>query len=1031
MSATLDDNFSSVLRALGYSSDPGLVRAAGFGTLANHRLALAQAAARMKVAAAFGLWSGPEGAFASAPLRRRFTPLVYIAQASSDAEAVEIHCGVWNQGLVPYLLVVTESGVWLCNGFAFDRIRWRVQNHFVSVSELTSIPRTSPKSYLSKLRPLEPKRLRSSLGWRDYANWKLYSVDNRLLESLAALSISHYANGQRDGLSLAAANAVIGRLLYIYFLVDRGLVTQKLLRTWNLPSIKLEDATAVWSLDDFRQLLSKLDSVFNGSVFPLTDAEYSAISSSHLHDLRLVLRHGALFTAGEMQYSFIDYNFAVLRSETISAIYELFLHVEDRDKARKAGVHYTPAFLADYVLDRVQDVSTLDSYSRVLDPAAGSGIFLVGAYRRIVEDSLPDGTLSQSHAKLHELMTKCIFGVEMNPSACHVAAFSLYLTMLDYVDQTAESEWAATLAGRGVRKVFPPMVGPNIRPIDFFNTSDTELQAMTICVGNPPWTGIDELPNSRAAEYADGAPNERPIGDRQAAELFCWKLLHQHMSQDAVTALLMPAKSFLNSQSVPFVDRLLAHHHVIGITDMSHLRYGLFAHATRPRIMLANAEQSINPPRQVTALLVVEHRQPRADDTTWIYRPLSPSQPLLGKTGVWTIVHDWTCTDWYRSEGLAARSIFRALVASPVDQNILDYIEKRIKRGSLHTLASIENFGLHFKRGDTKQVPSAFAVGSRAGKKSFEANLRFDEGVKGWVAREGAQIVPFPKEQLEVSNRNFHSFLEGNIVLIRRDMTKAAFVISPIAFSDSYIAIAYKPTAIGQSHQAVLRAMAAYLSTRPIRYLSYLMGRRMFSDRRQIELENLRRLPWPFTSIEDSDFLNLATLSPSALEDRVFRGLGIADVYRSAVEEFFGIRLGLRDGQTPPAATRSVVGDSDIVNAYARIVRKKLDPAESAYEVLPWIAPDGQNICLVAHFKPGNAPISDLTAICAERLLSYYRSGASALTHSRFISIDLARRCTVLIKPPENIYWTLDHAFSDADAIVTEIFSRDREGMRA
>ncbi|HKT86017.1 MAG TPA: DNA methyltransferase [Novosphingobium sp.] len=79
-------------------------------------------------------------------------------------------------------------------------------------------------------------------------------------------------------------------------------------------------------------------------------------------------------------------------------------------------------FLADYTLDRLEDQTPLSAATRVLDPATGSGVFLVGAYRRIVEASLSSGETRLPLDHLHKLMTENIFGVELNATACHLVA---------------------------------------------------------------------------------------------------------------------------------------------------------------------------------------------------------------------------------------------------------------------------------------------------------------------------------------------------------------------------------------------------------------------------------------------------------------------------------------------------------------------------------------------------------------------------------------------------------------------------------
>jgi type I restriction-modification system DNA methylase subunit len=70
---------------------------------------------------------------------------------------------------------------------------------------------------------------------------------------------------------------------------------------------------------------------------------------------------------------------------------------------------------------------------RVLDPACGSGAFLVQCYRRLIEREFPPGTTPQP-AALRELLVKHIYGVDVEEDACNVAELSLILTLLDYVE---------------------------------------------------------------------------------------------------------------------------------------------------------------------------------------------------------------------------------------------------------------------------------------------------------------------------------------------------------------------------------------------------------------------------------------------------------------------------------------------------------------------------------------------------------------------------------------------------------------------
>ena len=88
----------------------------------------------------------------------------------------------------------------------------------------------------------------------------------------------------------------------------------------------------------------------------MPSAYADAYDSTHLNLLRQVLRHGAeLGSQDDLQLNFLDYDFATIRTETLSAIYEMFLRNEDKEAGKRYAAFYTPPYLADYTLDRLED----------------------------------------------------------------------------------------------------------------------------------------------------------------------------------------------------------------------------------------------------------------------------------------------------------------------------------------------------------------------------------------------------------------------------------------------------------------------------------------------------------------------------------------------------------------------------------------------------------------------------------------------------------------------------------------------------
>lgn len=98
------------------------------------------------------------------------------------------------------------------------------------------------------------------------------------------------------------------------------------------------------------------------------------------------------------------YRFAVIPAEILGHVYEQFLgkvislgeggevEVEYKPEVRKAGgVYYTPTYIVDYIVENTVgkllegETPTAVSGLRILDPACGSGSFLIGAYQRLLD----------------------------------------------------------------------------------------------------------------------------------------------------------------------------------------------------------------------------------------------------------------------------------------------------------------------------------------------------------------------------------------------------------------------------------------------------------------------------------------------------------------------------------------------------------------------------------------------------------------------------------------------------------------------
>ena len=144
--------------------------------------------------------------------------------------------------------------------------------------------------------------------------------------------------------------------------------------------------------------------------------------------------------------------------EQLGAVYEHVLDYEPavscpavlgrtRDARKSTGTFYTPRAVTDYLVRRTLAPLTADRSSddvlslRILDPAMGSGAFLVAACRylaRAVEEARireglwhpADITTADRAALRRDIALRCLFGVDLNPMAVQLARLSIWLATL-------------------------------------------------------------------------------------------------------------------------------------------------------------------------------------------------------------------------------------------------------------------------------------------------------------------------------------------------------------------------------------------------------------------------------------------------------------------------------------------------------------------------------------------------------------------------------------------------------------------------
>lgn len=381
-----------------------------------------------------------------------------------------------------------------------------------------------------------------------------HRADKSLISDLKMVR-SELIDAGLDEDKLKYAHALIGRSIFIRYLEDRDILTEDYFKKvarqkagWtdliNNPSSRknfdFSEKKALYPgvLQDKEftyALFKSLSKDFNGDMFPDVEQEKQHVEIEHLKLIQDLL-YGNVGI--QKKLFFFSYKFDIIPLDLISAIYEEFYHstsneADKKSQARQHGVYYTPPVLAEFVLSRVLTVKELQKQPRVLDPACGSGIFLVEAFRRMVRYKWQQKQVPLDFNELKGILANHISGIEINKEAARITAFSLYLAMLHYLDPPSIQQYIRNgnklpnllVSGKSNKNHYN-----SIHVANAFSLDINDLGVVDIIVGNPPWGApgnkADAITKQRQQVMLNWCKsNSYPIGDKEPSQAFLWRAL--------------------------------------------------------------------------------------------------------------------------------------------------------------------------------------------------------------------------------------------------------------------------------------------------------------------------------------------------------------------------------------------------------------------------------------------------------------------------------------------------------------------------
>jgi hypothetical protein len=488
-------------------------------------------------------------------------PIILFFNKDANKEKVFKQC--WNFSEAPIIIIENEVDFDIYNGFDYI-----LENGEFLLTQINQ------KGNLSYLSLVSGRYFDNSQNIFDKKEKK---VDKNLLtnikearEQLLNINLKNYIN---------IVNALLGRVIFIRYLIDREV------------SLNFENNHKPLTNDDLKEILTskirtyklfeylKSQDGFNGDWFPIEEEEKSLICEEHLIVLKNLISG---FDFKNNQGSLFDiYDFSIIPIEFISNVYESFIGEENQ---KKSGAYYTPTFLVDYILKYTVDEyfkNNPNEYNcKVLDPACGSGIFLVETLRKLVSQYEKVTSQPITPEQIVKLVEDNIYGIDYNKNALQISVFSLYLAMLDYQKPSDIEKFT-----------FPYLLeseknkNPNFFENNFFDTNaefNNVLKERNInfIIGNPPYGKSTIEKNSLADRYIKS--HEIDIANRDIIQPFMIRV-KDLVSNNTKVSFIVTSKVLYNLQTKKFrTEHFFNQFKVNHILELSSVRKEIFENANVP-----------------------------------------------------------------------------------------------------------------------------------------------------------------------------------------------------------------------------------------------------------------------------------------------------------------------------------------------------------------------------------------------------------------------------------------------------------------
>jgi len=229
---------------------------------------------------------------------------------------------------------------------------------------------------------------------------------------------------RQDEFSLQAAYVVFIRLLLIRVCEDKGVFPHRFVSDGGVKRWQ-ENIERYWQFATGNPYNPLMDMAYNNA----QNIYAHFFTGRELFNWFLLDQQQLVMTLHQLS----RFNFAGVDSDIVGTVYSTYVN---RKEKKEKGQYYTPPEIVNYILDEVgyrTGAGIIGANKRLIDPACGSGSFLVAAAKRLVETYKGNANQIDDPASVLDRVQNNLYGFDLNPFACYLSEVNLLIQVLDLV----------------------------------------------------------------------------------------------------------------------------------------------------------------------------------------------------------------------------------------------------------------------------------------------------------------------------------------------------------------------------------------------------------------------------------------------------------------------------------------------------------------------------------------------------------------------------------------------------------------------